>query len=123
MVRSMTSTPASGHCEPVVLLDTVGGDHAMFLAMTDIFFRECNAKFTSLRQAVAAGDVRATGRQAHGLKGTVGPVAATALLRMLQQLEDDCERKGVGCDAARLAAIHAEMAAVAAEVRQFMAAL
>lgn len=110
------------YCNPTVLLDTVGGDRALFLMMTDIFFRECAAKWSALQQAAAAQDVRAAGRHSHALKGTVGPLAATTLLNLLEQLEADCavQRR---VDPRGLARIQAELKEVVAEVRRFVSTL
>ena len=111
------------HCDPALLLETIGGDLAIFDMLAEIFFREIGVKFTSMKIAAGAGDLQSLRDHSHALKGTVGPLAPRRLLQMLQQLEDECEQMRCECDDQRLAAIRAELSAVAAELRHFMASL
>jgi two-component system sensor histidine kinase/response regulator len=113
----------SPHCRPQELLDTLGGDRAIFLELVEVFERESGAKLGAMQAAAAAADWPLLGRQAHALKGTVGPLAADALVRMLQQIEEDCRAGALADGAARVAAIEAELAAVSADVRQYTTAL
>lgn len=120
MEPALTRPSASAHSQPTLLLQAVGGDPALLRMMSEIFFRESQAKLLAIRQAVAAGDVRASGRHCHALKGTVGPLGAAALLDLLQQVEDGCAQRGTACSAQQLATIEAELAAVSAELAAFL---
>ena len=115
--------PTFTHCNPVALLDDVGGDAAMFRMLADVFFRESRAKFAALKLAAQQNDMAALGAHSHALKGTVGPIAPTRLLQMLQILEDECNEQRCRCGPSRLAALLSELSAVAAEMRQFIGQL
>jgi hypothetical protein len=112
-------TPSHTPARPAALLEAVGGDRAMFQKLSEIFFRDCGLKFAALKQAFEAGDRQAIGFHSHALKSTVGPMAATKLLGMLQALEQECEHPGPPCEMARLNTIKAELHAVADAVRHF----
>ncbi len=111
------------HCNPAALLNEVGGDAATFRMLADVFFRESRNKFAALKLAAQADDMPALGAHSHALKGTVGPLAPARLLQMLQILEDECHQQRCRCGPSRLAALHSELSAVAAELRQFMGKL
>lgn len=115
--------PNNTHCDPAVLLETVGDDRDIFLELIEIFFRESASKFIQLKSAAAAGDVLKCGQYSHALKGTVGPLDATALMYMLQDLEDECRQQRFDCDPARVSAIGHELNQVKAEVQQFLGSL
>ena len=111
------------HCDPVFLLETVDGDPNIFGMLAEIFFRDIGVQFSSLKFAAETDDLQALRDHSHALKGTVGPFAPLRLLKMLQQLEDECRQMRCHCDAQRLVTVRDELRAVAAEVRLFMATL
>ncbi len=114
----MTST-SYRHSQPGMLLETVSGDLEVFLELNAIFTREGASKFEQLCLAAAAGDLEQLGYQSHSLRGTVGPLGADALLQMLLDLENECERKQCICDQKRLSVIEEELNQVRREMQQY----
>jgi HPt (histidine-containing phosphotransfer) domain-containing protein len=113
--------PQYSHCQPGLLLETVGDDREVFLQLVEIFMRESAEKCELLRLAAAAADFEQLGFQSHALKGTVGPLGARALVQMLLLMEDECGRKQCICDAERISMIDEELSHVRREMQQFIA--
>lgn len=116
----MTTTPYT-HCQPDFLLETVGGDREIFLELAEIFARESNDGFARLTLAAKAGDIGQMGYQSHSLKGTVGPLGASALVDMLFAIEEECEQRQCVCDDQRLACIEQELQQVQREMAHYVA--
>jgi HPt (histidine-containing phosphotransfer) domain-containing protein len=106
-----------------MLLETVGDDQEVFLQLVDIFNSESAEKLANMRQAATASDFTALGHHSHALKGTVGPLGADALVQMLIQIEDECDRNECSCDEQRLQVVESELSQVRSEVQQFVAKL
>lgn len=111
------------HCQPGLLLETVGEDREIFLQLVDIYVDESAEKLKKMRQAATASDFEQLRQHSHALKGTVGPLGAEALMQMLIQVEDECDRKQCQCDEARMLSIERESDLVRQEVRDFVAHL
>jgi HPt (histidine-containing phosphotransfer) domain-containing protein len=117
----MNFTPNSRrHCHPELMLENVGGDREIFLQLAEIFKHESVKIFGQLQLAARTLDVDDLGRQSHSLKGTVGPLGADGLIKILIQIEDECNRKQCQCDANRLASISNELTQIGAELQDFI---
>jgi HPt (histidine-containing phosphotransfer) domain-containing protein len=108
------------HSHPELMLENVGGDREIFLQLAEIFKHESVKIFGQLRFAARTLDFDELGRQSHSLKGTVRPLGADDLVKMLVQIEDECNRKQCQCDAGRLALINDELGHVGAELQDFI---
>lgn len=115
----MTSHEYS-HCQPELLLDTVGGDQEVFLELAGIFMSESDTKFDKLRAAAAAADLQQMAYFSHSLKGIVGPLGALALMEMFFSIERECQSGACRCDDKRLSVIGDELDLVQREMRRFI---
>ncbi len=108
------------HCRPALMLEIVDGDREIFLQLAEIFRRESVVIFERMRTAAAAADLKELGSQSHSLKGTVGPLEADELVKMLLQIEDECNERQCICDESRLSMIANELNQVRIELQQFI---
>jgi HPt (histidine-containing phosphotransfer) domain-containing protein len=108
------------HCHPELMLDNVGGDREIFLQLAEIYKHESVKIFGQMQIAADAQDFNELGRQSHSLKGTVGPLGADDLVKILIQIEDECNRKQCQCDANRLTSIRDELAHIGTELQSFI---
>lgn len=108
------------HCNPFLLMETVDNDHEVFLQLHEIFLRDGMEKFERMTQTASTGDLDHLGRASHALKGTVGPLGANQLVKMLQEIEDECNHHRCLCGQERLDLIRMEMEAVKREMDHFV---
>ena len=117
----MNSIPHSRrHSHPELMLENVGGDREIFLQLAEIFKHESVKIFGQIQLAADTQDFDELGRQSHSLKGTVGPLGADDLVKILVQIEDECNRNQCQCDANRLASIRNELAHIETELQDFI---
>ncbi|HSY29246.1 MAG TPA: Hpt domain-containing protein [Burkholderiaceae bacterium] len=102
------------------MLEIVGGDREIFLQLAEIFRRESVAIFEKMRSAAGMHNFKELGDQSHSLKGTVGPLGADELVKMLLQIEDECNELQCICDENRLSKIDNELSQIQIELQQFV---
>src|SRR4051812_45631206 len=87
--------------EPRLLLDAVDGDVAVFRDLAPLFFQETVDRYADIVRFSAAGRFADMGQEAHALKGTAITIGATALVQLLQQIEEAGLRRRIPCSAAQ----------------------
>jgi HPt (histidine-containing phosphotransfer) domain-containing protein len=108
------------HCNPEMLLETVGDDKEVFIELADIFLSESISKYASLQRAALTSDWKTLGYESHSLKGTVGPLGADVLFHLLETIEIECDQNNCICDQQRLSVINSELNHIRAEVGHFV---
>ena len=89
-VAEVATTAKRGEQEPIdtaSALERVGGNVELLKEMVALFLKELPGLMTNLRQAIAAGDAKATERAAHKLKGCVGNFTAQPAFEAALKLE------------------------------------
>ena len=97
-MEDATSRPSS---EPRLLLDAVDGDVAVFRDLAPIFYQETVDRYADIVRFSAAGRFGDMGQEAHALKGTAITIGATALVQLLQQIEEAGLRRRLPCSVAQ----------------------
>ena len=94
------------------LLEITGGDQGFVDELIDTFIEDATNQIDALRAAATAGDTEAIIRPAHSLKSNAANVGATDLGELARGLEADGRTGHVPDEAARIASVEAEFAAV-----------
>jgi hypothetical protein len=108
-------------CRPAELLETVGGQRAIFLQLVEIFKRDGAEKLADMRQATLQGDLARLAFSSHAFKGTVGPVGCDPLIGELVRIEEECRRGQCSCDERVFAGIELQLRQVENELQRFIA--
>ncbi len=82
-----STPPLSEVLDRAEVLDRVGGDGELLKELVRVFLDSWPRQLAELRAALERRDVRALGRAAHTLKGTVGTLGARAAFTAAQSLE------------------------------------
>ncbi|PYM60404.1 MAG: hypothetical protein DMD79_15845, partial [Candidatus Rokuibacteriota bacterium] len=70
-----------------VFLETVGGDRVLIRELVGVFVADCPGRRLELRQAIARADAEGLRQVAHGLKGALATLGATAAWALAADLE------------------------------------
>lgn len=119
----MDSPPLYQCCQPALLLAAVDGDRAVFHALAQIFQQESVARLDDIVRASAAGAFVDMGFEAHSLKGTVGVVGATTLVRLLQDIEHAGLKHAQPCSPEQLALLRQQLQLARDDMASFAATL
>lgn len=108
------------HCDPLMLLETVGYDKEIFTDWVTLFLSECLTQFEAVVLAAKQGDMKALEFECHALKGTVGQTGADKLVEMLLALETESHQGHANCPPERLQAIREEIMLTREEMQHFL---
>ncbi|MBI3229801.1 MAG: Hpt domain-containing protein [Burkholderiales bacterium] len=108
------------HCDPLMLLETVGYDKEIFTDWVSLFLTQSEEQFESVVQTVASGDMKKLEFETHALKGTVGQTGAEKLVEMLIAVESEAHSGHCDCPPERLEMIRAELMAARVEMQHYL---
>jgi two-component system, sensor histidine kinase and response regulator len=79
--------PEAAAIDRVTAMNRLGGDEELFAELIGLFREEGPRMIQEIREALAAGDLVAVQRTAHGLKGAAGYLGGTRTVEAAHQLE------------------------------------
>ena len=95
-----------------------GGREDLLGGLVDLFLETARHRLCELRDVVAAGDLLAAARLAHGLKGTCANMAATGMAGTAEQLERAAKSGDQPAVAAAISMLEVELDQVGAALRE-----
>ena len=108
------------HCDPLMLLETVGYDKEIFTDWVTMFLSESLSQFDGLEEVIASGDLKQLEFASHTLKGTVAQTGAEKLVEMLYAIEHESHAGHCECPPERMALIRAELMAAREEMQHYL---
>jgi HPt (histidine-containing phosphotransfer) domain-containing protein len=121
MNRSLMQSRSCSHFSAEMFLKHSYNDSTIFEKLCMLFLQVGGEQFDRLESAVLAGDVVATSRECHALKGTLLIAGAHAATRILDSIDADFNREKSACTLARFLELRTEIMLTFDEVRCFLA--
>ena len=108
------------HCDPMMLLETVGFDKEIFTDWVGLFLTESISQFEAMLETIQAGDLKKLEFEAHALKGTVGQTGAEKMVELLLALEAEAHAGQCECPPQRIEMMRLELMAAREEMQHFL---
>jgi HPt (histidine-containing phosphotransfer) domain-containing protein len=99
------------------LLEMVGGDLDVLREIVDLFLEDAPVRRAALREALAAGDLNATYRAAHTLKGSAGNFGVAAITEAAVTVERHAREGDLAAARAASAVLEAHIDLLVNELR------
>jgi len=115
----MQSRPCS-HFSAEMFVRHSYNDNVILAKLCGLFLQVGGEQFTRLEAAVRAGEVAATTRECHALKGTLLIAGAHSATQILDSIDAEFNRQKLVCTHARFLELHTEIMLTFDEVRCFL---
>lgn len=103
-------------------MERLGGDEQLFHEVVEIFLEDVPKHMAALGQAIAGGNTEAIERVAHTLKGELGYLGISEVLRKAREMEESGQKSDVRLAASLYATFEPELSELLISMRRMVGA-